>query len=70
MTLALILFFIGIVVWRGCHQFAKAIEQDNYEKQRFRLLVAEELDRLDKMMQEAQQAERRSKNPSLWEMRN
>ena len=37
---------------------------------RFRLMVAEELDRLDKIVAETKQAERRSRNPSQWELRN
>ena len=70
MTLACILLFVGIVFWRACYQFAKAVEQSEYERRRFRLMVAEELDRLDKMVVETKQAERRSRNPSQWELRN
>jgi len=70
MTLFCIIVFIGIVFWRACYQIGKAIEQSEYERRRFRLMVAEELDRLDKMVAETKQEERRSRNPSLWEMRN
>lgn len=70
MTLVCILLFVGVVFWRACHQIAKAIEQSEYERRRFRLMVAEELDRLDKMVAETKQEERRSRNPNLWEMRN
>ena len=69
-TLVCILLFVGIVFWRACYQIAKAIEQGEYERRRFRLMVAEELDRLDKMVAETKQAERRGRNPSQWELRN
>ena len=33
-------------------------------------MVAEELDRLEKITEENKQTERRSRNPSIWQMRN
>jgi hypothetical protein len=37
---------------RGLYLFAQHIDQQNYERRRFHLMVAEELDRLDKIQAE------------------
>jgi len=50
-----IFLFVGIVFWRACAIIAKQVEQANYERQRMFLMVAEELDRLDKALKEAEQ---------------
>ncbi len=47
-----ILIFIGLVILQGVRLFAKHIEQQNYERRRFYLSVAADLDRLDKMIAE------------------
>lgn len=70
MTVLCIFLFVGIVFWRACHLIGKGIEQADYERRRMFLMMAEELDRLDKLTEETKQAERRSRNPSIWEMRN
>lgn len=69
-TAFFIFLFVGIVFWRACTIIARQVEQANYERQRMFLMVAEELDRLDKLAEETKQAERKSRNPSIWEMRN
>ena len=65
-----LLIFICFFLYFGSREFLKHMIQQNYERRRFHLMVAEELDRLDKMAEETKQAERRSRNPSIWEMRN
>jgi len=65
-----LLIFICFFLYFGGKEFLKYMAQRDYEKRRFHLMVAEELDRLDKMVEETKQAERRSRNPSIWEMRN
>ena len=65
-----ILIFICFFLYFGGREVLKYMAQRDYERRRFHLMVAEELDRLDKMAEEAKQAERRSLNPSIWEMRN
>lgn len=51
---ALVIFF-GFIMMRGLYLFAQHIDQQNYEKRRFYLMVAEELDRLDKIQAEGNQ---------------
>lgn len=50
-----ILVFIGLVILQGVRLFAKHIDQQNYERRRFYLSVAADLDRLDKMIAEGNQ---------------
>lgn len=50
-----LLVFIGLVILQGVRLFAKHIEQQNYERRRFYLSVAADLDRLDKMIAEGNQ---------------
>ena len=54
----MILFFViffGLLAMRGLYLFAQHIDQQNYERRRFHLMVAEELDRLDKIQAEGNQ---------------
>ena len=51
---ALVIFF-GLLTMRGLYLLAQHIDQQNYEKRRFYLMVAEELDRLDKIQAEGNQ---------------
>ncbi len=50
-----LLVFIGLVILQGVRLFAKHIDQQNYERRRFYLSVAADLDRLDKMIVEGNQ---------------
>ena len=50
-----LLVFIGLVILQGVRLFAKHIDQQNYERRRFYLSVAADLDRLDKMIAEGYQ---------------
>lgn len=65
-----LLIFICFFLYFGGKAFIEFMEQKEYERRRFYLMVVEELDRLDKMTEETRQAERKSRNPSMWEMRN
>ena len=66
-----ILIFAGVVIWRVSAAFARYIEAQNDERQRFCLLVAQELDRLDKAIRENEKAkEEFIPYKSPWEMRN
>ena len=50
-----LLIFIGLVILQGVRLFARHIDQQNYERRRFYLSVAADLDRLDKMIAEGNQ---------------
>ena len=65
-----LLIFLICSIWFAGRELLKYCEQKDYERRKFYLLVAEELDRLEKMTEETKQAERKSRNPSIWEMRN
>ena len=65
-----LLIFVCLFMYFGGKELCKYLEQRDYERRKFYLLVQEELDRLDKITEETKQAERRSRNPSVWEMRN
>jgi hypothetical protein len=65
-----LLIFIVMFIFFGGRELCKYLEQKDYERRRFYLMVAEELDRLGKATDETKQAESRSRNPSIWEMRN
>lgn len=69
-----VFFFVGIVFWRACHLIGKSIEQAEYERRRMFLMVAEELDRLDKAIKESEQARQTSEiitsYKDLWQLRN
>lgn len=54
MIIFLVVFF-GLLILQGVRLFAKHIDQQNYERRRFYLSVAADLDRLDKMIAEGNQ---------------
>jgi len=74
MTLFCIFLFVGVVFWRACNLIAKGIEQQNYERQRMFLMMAEELDRMDKAIKETEQAKQKQEivtpYKDLWHLRN
>jgi hypothetical protein len=47
--------FFGLIILQGVRLFAKHIDQQNYERRRFYLSVAADLDRLDKIVAEGNQ---------------
>lgn len=69
-----ILIFCGIAIWRISFAFARYVEARNEERQRFCLLVAQELDRLDKAIKESEQARQTPEivtpYKDLWQLRN
>ena len=50
-----LIIFVSLVIVRGLCLIAQHIDQQNYERRRFHLMVAEELDRLDKIQAEGNQ---------------
>ena len=65
-----LLIFICCFLYFAGKAFLEYLQQRDYERRKFYLHVAEELDRLEKMTEETKQAERRSRNPSVWDLRN
>jgi hypothetical protein len=47
-----IVIFVGLVIVRGLYMLGQHIDQQNYERRRFYLSVAADLDRLDKIIAE------------------
>lgn len=75
MILAFIFFLILVVIF--LHYSTKAVvryaEQREYEKKRFMLMVAEELDRMDKAIKEKEKTSSEEfiqPYKNLWQMRN
>lgn len=56
-----LIIFCGLVIVRGLFLMAQHIDQQNYERRRFYLSVAADLDRLDKIVAEGNQP----KDPEL-----
>jgi hypothetical protein len=50
-----LIIFVGLVIVRGLYMIAQHIDQQNYERRRFYLSVAADLDRLDKIVAEGNQ---------------
>lgn len=48
-----LIIFVGLVIVRGIYLIAQHIDQQNYERRRFYLSVAADLDRLDKIIAES-----------------
>lgn len=65
-----LLIFIVMFIFFGGYELCKYLGQRDYERRRFYLMVAEELDRLEKIAEETKRFEYKSRNPSEWEMRN
>lgn len=55
MILAIFVALFGLGLCSFLHRLGKAIEQREYQRERFALLVAQELDRLDKAIKENNQ---------------
>ena len=50
-----LIIFVGLVIVRGLYLIAQHIDQQNYERRRFYLSVAADLDRLDKIVADGNQ---------------
>jgi hypothetical protein len=47
-----LIIFVGLVIVRGLYLLGQHIDQQNYERRRFYMSVAADLDRLDKIIAE------------------
>ncbi|NBU70891.1 MAG: hypothetical protein EBS53_05480 [Bacteroidetes bacterium] len=56
-----LIIFVGLILMRGLYLIGQHLDQQNYERRRFYLSVAADLDRLDKIVAEGNQ----SKEPNL-----
>jgi hypothetical protein len=52
LVIFVVLVIVGFLVCRGLCLLANHIDQQNYEKRRFYLSVAQDLDRMDKIIRE------------------
>ena len=64
-----LLIFIICFLWFGGKAFIQYLEQRDYERRKFYLLVAEELDRMEKMTEEQKELSK-PKRITQWQMRN
>ena len=64
-----LLIFLLCSLWFGGKEFLKYDEQRDYERRRFYLLVAEELDRMDKITEEQKELTK-PRRITQWELRN
>ena len=55
LVIFVLIIFVGLVIVRGLYLVAQHIDQQNYERRRFYLSVAADLDRLDKIVAEGNQ---------------
>jgi len=56
--------FFGLLILQGVRIFAKQIDQQNYERRKFYLFVAAELEKMDKIVAEGNQP-KEPKQPEL-----
>ena len=63
MIFGLVVFF-GLLILQGVRIFAKHIDQQNYERRKFYLFVAAELDKMDKIVAEGNRP-KEPKQPEL-----
>ena len=64
-----LLIFLVCSIWFGGKELIKYLEQKDYERRKFYLLVAEELDRLEKMTEDQKELSK-PKRITQWQMRN
>ena len=64
-----LLIFLISSIWFGGKELIKYLEQKDYERRKFYLLVAEELDRMEKMNEDQKELSR-PKRITQWQMRN
>jgi len=62
--------FFGLLILQGVRLLAKNIDQQNYERRRFYLSVAADLDRLDKIVAEGNRPKEESIPSNNWAGRN
>ena len=64
-----LLIFLICSIWFGGKELLKFMEQRDYERRKFYLLVAEELDRMEKMAEEQKEMSKPNRI-TQWQMRN
>jgi len=64
-----LLIFLICSIWFGGKELLKHLEQKDYERRKFYLLVAKELDRMEKMAEEQKEMSK-PKRITQWQMRN
>lgn len=64
-----LLIFLICSIWFGGKELLKYFEQKDYERRKFYLLVAEELDRLEKMAEDQKELTKPNRM-TQWQMRN
>jgi hypothetical protein len=64
-----LLIFLICSIWFGGKELLKYFEQKDYERRKFYLLVAEELDRLEKMADDQKELSKPNRM-TQWQMRN
>jgi hypothetical protein len=64
-----LLIFLICSIWFGGREILKYCEQKDYERRKFYLLVAEELDRLEKMAEDQKELSKPNRM-TQWQMRN
>jgi len=62
--------FFGLLILQGVRLLARHIDQQNYERRRFYLSVAADLDRLDKIVAEGNRPKEESIPSNNWAGRN
>jgi hypothetical protein len=55
LVIIFLVVFFGLLILQGVRIFAKHIDQQNYERRKFYLFVAAELDKMDKIVAEGNQ---------------
>jgi len=64
LVIIFLVVFFGLLILQGVRIFAKHIDQQNYERRKFYLFVAAELDKMDKIVAEGNQP-KKPKEPEL-----
>ena len=64
-----LLIFLISSIWFGGKEVLKYLEQRDYERRKFYLLVQQDLDRMDKLIEEEKEMSR-PKRITQWQMRN
>ena len=62
--------FFGLLILQGVRLLAQHLDQQNYERRRFYLSVAADLDRLDKIIAEGNRPKEESIPSNNWAGRN
>ena len=64
-----LLIFLIASIWFGGKELLKHLEQKDYERRKFYLLVAEELDRMEKIAEDQKELSKPNRT-TQWQMRN